>query len=71
MEKFSEINSRGKVNCWLVNTGWIGGAYGDGKRIPIEETRAILSAIHKGLLDKCNYRYDETFKFRVQKTFPE
>ena len=69
-EIFRNKIREGKVNCWLVNTGWIGGAYGDGKRIPIEETRAILSAIHKGLLDKCNYRYDETFKFRVPEDVP-
>ena len=69
-EIFKNKIREGNVNCWLVNTGWIGGAFGSGKRIPIMETRAILSAIHNGLLDNCNYRHDETFKFRVPYKVP-
>ncbi len=34
--------------CWLVNTGWTGGAYGTGKRMPIKATRALLSAALDG-----------------------
>ena len=30
------------ATCWLVNTGWTGGAYGEGQRMPIEATRALL-----------------------------
>lgn len=41
-----------EVNCWLVNTGWTGGAYGTGERMPIKATRALLhAALNGGLLD--------------------
>ena len=45
-----------KVDCWLVNTGWSGGRYGQGKRMPISVTRKIISGIHDGTLKKCEYR---------------
>ena len=43
------------VNCWLVNTGWIGGPYGKGKRIPISITRKIIDTIHDGTLASTNF----------------
>ncbi len=46
-EKIRRHNTR----CWLVNTGWIGGPYGQGERISIAYTRAIVSAILKAKLD--------------------
>ena len=45
-----------EVDCWLVNTGWSGGRYGQGKRMPISVTRKIISGIHDGTLKKCEYR---------------
>lgn len=37
-----------KANCWLINTGWSGGAYGIGQRMPIDVTRQIIKSIHDG-----------------------
>ena len=38
------------TQCWLVNTGWVGGAYGVGKRMSIKHTRALIDSIHSGEL---------------------
>ena len=53
------------VNCWLVNTGWVGGPYGTGKRISIKHTRALLTAAISGNLDKVEYREDPVFGLYV------
>ena len=51
--------------CWLVNTGWTGGAYGTGSRMPIRATRALLSAALDGSLNKGTFRKDANFGFDV------
>jgi phosphoenolpyruvate carboxykinase (ATP) len=53
------------VNCWLVNTGWIGGAFGVGKRISIQYTRALLNAALSGQLLKSKFAVDPVFGFEV------
>ena len=58
------------VRCWLVNTGWVGGPYGIGKRISIKHTRALLSAALSGGLDKVKYYKDPIFGFEVPKSCP-
>ncbi len=59
------------VNCWLINTGWVGGAYGVGKRISIRHTRALLSAVLNGRLLDVEYYTDPLFGFLVPKTCPD
>jgi phosphoenolpyruvate carboxykinase (ATP) len=53
------------VTCWLVNTGWIGGPYGVGKRISIGYTRALLNAALQGRLLGVDFRADPVFGFEV------
>ena len=62
---------RHDAQCWLVNTGWVGGAYGVGKRISIRYTRALLDAALDGQLQKVEYRKDPLFGFDVPLTCPE
>lgn len=58
------------VHCWLVNTGWTGGPYGTGHRMPIKATRALLSAALDGSLAKAEFRKDENFGFDVPVAVP-
>jgi phosphoenolpyruvate carboxykinase (ATP) len=58
------------VNCWLLNTGWVGGPYGIGKRISIRHTRAMLNAALKGDLLDVEYNVDPIFGFEVPKSCP-
>lgn len=53
------------VNCWLVNTGWTGGQYGVGSRMPIKATRALLNAALDGSLNNAEFRTDANFGFKV------
>jgi len=48
-----------------VNTGWTGGAYGTGSRMPIKATRALLTAALSGKLDAAQFRKDPNFGFEV------
>jgi len=57
--------------CWLVNTGWTGGPYGLGRRIPIQATRALLHAALGGQLDEAPTRVDPTFGLRVPLHCPD
>jgi phosphoenolpyruvate carboxykinase (ATP) len=53
------------VNCWLVNTGWSGGPVGEGDRMPIKATRALLSSALDGTLNSAEMRKDQFFGFEV------
>ncbi len=57
-------------DCWLVNTGWTGGAYGVGSRMPIKATRALLSAALDGTLANAEMRVDPNFGFQVPVAVP-
>jgi phosphoenolpyruvate carboxykinase (ATP) len=59
-----------KADCWLVNTGWSGGAYGEGKRMSIKHTRAMIRAILNGSLSKIETRPDPVFGVGVPLSCP-
>ncbi|MCL7464268.1 phosphoenolpyruvate carboxykinase [Phaeovulum sp. NW3] len=58
------------ATCWLVNTGWTGGAFGTGKRMPIKATRALLTAALDGSLNGVTFRKDANFGFEVPVAVP-
>ncbi len=60
-----------KATVWLVNTGWVGGRFGVGKRISIRHTRNLLNAALDGKLDKVKYRKDKLFGFEVPLSCPD
>lgn len=53
------------ATCWLVNTGWTGGAFGTGSRMPIHATRSLLTAALDGSLNEGEFRKDPNFGFDV------
>ncbi len=57
--------AEGGAQCWLVNTGWTGGKYGTGNRMPIKATRALLNAALDGSLNAATFRKDPNFGFEV------
>lgn len=59
------------AKCWLVNTGWTGGAYGIGSRMPIRVTRALLAAALDGRLNDAEFRHDTSFGFEVPMAVPD
>ena len=58
------------AKVWLVNTGWVGGKFGVGKRISIRHTRNMLNAVLDGKLDDVKYRKDKLFNFDIPLTCP-
>jgi len=66
----SKIAKHG-ATCWLVNTGWTGGAYGVGSRMPIKATRALLTAALDGSLGEVEFRKDPNFGFEVPVEVPD
>jgi phosphoenolpyruvate carboxykinase (ATP) len=59
-----------KVDCWLVNSGWTGGKYGVGRRMPIRATRTLLTAALNGSLKNADFRTDPYFGFSVPTSVP-
>ena len=54
----------------MVNTGWSGGEYGQGIRIPLDTTRRIIAAIHSGEIKASPGRHDTVFGFEVKTQLP-
>jgi len=59
-----------EVDCWLVNTGWTGGKFGVGRRMPIKVTRTLLSSALDGSLKDVSFRTDPYFGFSVPTSVP-
>ncbi|KAB2884373.1 MAG: phosphoenolpyruvate carboxykinase [Albidovulum sp.] len=59
------------ASCWLVNTGWTGGAFGKGARMPIRSTRILLAAALDGSLAGAKFRKDPNFGFDVPVSVPD
>jgi phosphoenolpyruvate carboxykinase (ATP) len=55
---------------WLLNTGWTGGPFGEGERMPIQATRTMLSAALSGALENSKFRVDPLFGFEVPTAVP-
>jgi phosphoenolpyruvate carboxykinase (ATP) len=63
--------TRHRVNVWLVNTGWSGGAYGVGQRMKIAHTRALVHAALSGAIDQVTTAADPSFGFAVPTACPD
>ncbi len=59
-----------RASVWLVNTGWTGGPFGEGERMPIAATRSLLDAALAGELDGVEFRTDDLFGFEVPVEVP-
>jgi phosphoenolpyruvate carboxykinase (ATP) len=60
-----KLSEHAHATVWLVNTGWTGGPFGEGQRMPIKATRGLLDAALSGSLDSVAYRVDPVFGFEV------
>jgi phosphoenolpyruvate carboxykinase (ATP) len=58
------------ATCWLVNTGWTGGGFGEGSRMKLEYTRAMLNAVLSGQLDDTDVVIDPVFGLEIPTEVP-
>jgi phosphoenolpyruvate carboxykinase (ATP) len=65
-----KLDQHPHVVVWLVNTGWTGGPFGEGERMPIQATRTMLSKALDGELDGVQYREDPIFGFEIPVEVP-
>jgi len=61
----------GKINVWLINTGWSGGGYGEGSRTQLAYTRSMIKAALNHELDKVEYRTHPIFGLAMPTTCPD
>ena len=69
-ELLRELVARHHVDCWLVNTGWTGGKFGAGRRMPIRVTRRLVAAALDGSLQRADFRTDPYFGLAVPAQVP-
>jgi phosphoenolpyruvate carboxykinase (ATP) len=60
-----------KVNVWMINTGWTGGAYGVGSRMKLKYTRSMITAVLNGKMDNVPCRVDPIFGVAVPESCPD
>lgn len=60
-----------RARCWIVNTGWTGGPFGVGRRMPLDATRHLVRAVLDGSLDDAPAKPDPVFGFHVPQRCPE
>ena len=60
-----------QCECWLVNTGWIGGRYGIGERISLSYTRALINAALSGLATRSRFETERVFRLSIPKECPD
>jgi phosphoenolpyruvate carboxykinase (ATP) len=65
-----KLDEHPEATVWLVNTGWTGGPFGEGERMPIAATRALLRAALGGELNEVEHRADPLFGFDVPVDVP-
>ncbi len=61
----------GTINVWLINTGWTGGGYGQGSRMELSYTRAMIKAALTGQLNKVDYHTHPVFGLSMPKSCPD
>lgn len=59
-----------KTNVWMINTGWSGGGYGVGKRMKLDYTRAMITAVLEGKLDDAEYIAHPVFGMLIPRQCP-
>ena len=70
-ELLGERIRRHRPNVWLINTGWTAGSFGEGHRIPIPHTRAMVRAALAGAVEPGSGRADALFGVRVPDAVPD
>jgi len=69
-QMLSELIAKNGADCWLVNTGWSGGAYGVGSRMAIRHTRALINAALDGSLAKVSFHQEKFFGLLIPEAVP-
>jgi phosphoenolpyruvate carboxykinase (ATP) len=70
-ELLADYIAKYKINVWLINTGWYGGAFGIGQRFPLSITRDIIRAVQNGELINSEFEKDDIFGFEIPKKIRE
>jgi phosphoenolpyruvate carboxykinase (ATP) len=64
-DMFAEYVRKSHANVWLINTGWTGGSYGSGTRIPLVHTRSIIDSVLQNKLKRVSMRKDAYFNLDI------